>query len=102
MISWSLGAAFAGGLFLGFINFSLLRATTVRILETRRPFLLAMGSFFSRSAAILACFFLLAGGLGGKLAAAMGGLLLARGFVLRCTTRGDKATPALTRRMKKA
>jgi len=69
MISWSLGAAFAGGLVLGLVNFSLLFATTARLLEAKRPMMLATGSFLGRVAVITACLYLLAGGHGGKLVA---------------------------------
>ena len=98
-IPWSLGAAFAGGLVLGLANFSLLYATTARLLEARRPMLLAMGSFFGRATAITTCFALLAGGQGGELAAAVAGLLFARGFFLRRAGRGNTRVPAVTHRI---
>jgi F1F0 ATPase subunit 2 len=102
MISWSLGAAFAGGLVLGLVNFSLLFATTARLLEAKRPMMLATGSFFGRIAVITACLYLLAGGHGGKLVAALAGLLLARGFFLRRAGCNNKAAPVLTRRAEQA
>lgn len=83
MIAWALLAVFAGGLILGLVNFSLLYVTTARILETRRPVFLAMGSFFGRAAVTVVCMYFLAGGRWEKLAATFAGLLLARSVILR-------------------
>ncbi len=96
MLSWSLGAAFGGGLALGLVNFSLLAVTATRLLEAKRPMLLAMGSFYGRLTILTACLYLLAGGHGGRAAAAVAGLLLGRGIVLRHASRIKKAVPVPT------
>lgn len=75
--------AFAGGMVLGLAWFGILWAVVRRLPEARNPALLAAGSFLVRMAVLAAGLVLVMDGSRIRLAAALAGIIAARGLLVR-------------------
>jgi F1F0 ATPase subunit 2 len=90
-------AAFLAGMFLGFFYFGTLWLTVRRIMDSRFPAFLSLGSFFGRLTVTLCGFYLVMGGHWERLLASLIGFFLIRRLLIRRLQPGGKT--AIGRRL---
>jgi F1F0 ATPase subunit 2 len=88
-----ISAAFLGGMILGAVHFFLLWWTVRLFQSARRPWLLAVLSFWARLGIAAAGFYFLMGGRLENLAAGLAGFLVIRQLSIRLNQRREAASP---------